>query len=208
MARPGKFAPISRRLKARTPSADVEGAIVEAAERLLEEEGPDALTVRGIATAAGVAPMGVYNHLGGKQGVLDALLVRGFDDLTAAMAGVGGDDPYEDLAEAGRRYRAFARANPARYRLMFEGSVADHQPSPEALEHATAAFEALEALVRRAVEAGSLAPGDTAEIAQSLWSTVHGAVSLELHSIGFCEEVEINQEATCAALLRGLRAGA
>jgi AcrR family transcriptional regulator len=204
VTRPGKFAPISKRVRGRTPSAEVERSILDAAERLLEAEGPDALTVRGIASAARVAPMGVYNHLGGKQGVLDALLVRGFDGLTAALADIGSDDPFEDLAEAGRRYCRYAREHPAHYALMFERAVADYEPSALALEHADAAFKALEALVRRAMSAGVLAEGDTTEVAQSLWSTVHGAVALELRGIGFCQDLTRNQEATCYALLRGL----
>jgi AcrR family transcriptional regulator len=205
MARQGKFAPISKRLHARTPSADVEQAIVDAAEGLLVELGSEALTVRGIATAAGVAPMSVYNHLGGKQGVLDALLVRGFDGLSDVMDGVASDDAFEDLAEAGRRYCAYAREHPAHYSLMFERSIADYQPSDLALEHATEAFQRLEVLVRRAISAGVIAEAPTADIAQSLWSAVHGAVSLELKGIGFCENIPLNQELTIYALLRGLR---
>jgi AcrR family transcriptional regulator len=207
MTRPGNFAPISRRMKARTPSVDVERSIVDAAEALLEAEGSDALTVRGIAAAAGVAPMGVYNHLGGKQGVLDALLMRGFDGLTAAMADVATGDPFEDLAEAGRRYRDFAREHPSHYALMFERSIADYEPSAVALDHAAASFNSLVSLVDRAMAAGAILERDSTEVAQALWSAVHGAVSLELHGMGFCEDIVLNQEFTAEALLRGLRAG-
>ncbi len=192
-------------MRSRTPSSEVERAIVDAAEQLLIEQGPDALTVRGIAGAAGVAPMGVYNHLGGKQGVLDTLLVRGFDGLTRVMADVGSDDPYEDLIDAAQRYRVYAREHPAHYALMFERSMADYEPSELALEHAAEAFGGLVTLVRRAVSAGVIAEGDPVEIAQSVWSAVHGAVSLELHGIGFCQDMELNQDAMVRTIMRGLR---
>jgi AcrR family transcriptional regulator len=205
MSRSGKFAPISKRVKARTPSADVERAIVDAAEQLLVAEGPDALTVRAIAAAAGVAPMSVYNHLGGKNGVLDALLIRGFDGLSGSMAEVDGDDPFEDLAEAGRRYRQFARDHPSHYALMFERSVPDYEPSALAMGHARATFKQLEVLVQRAMAAGAIAPGDAAEVAQRLWNTCHGTVSLELRGIGFCDDPLANAEATAYSMLRGLR---
>jgi AcrR family transcriptional regulator len=191
--------------KNRTPSADVEQSIVDAAEALLVEEGPDALTVRRIASAAGVAPMGVYNHLGGKNGVLDALLIRGFDGLTAAISDVSGDDPFEDLAESGRRYRAFAREHPSHYALMFEHSVPDYEPSAVAMARAWASFKELEVLVRRAIAAGVIADGDPTEIAQRIWSTCHGVVSLELRGIGFCDDLPAHQEATSYTMLRGLR---
>jgi len=193
------------RTSPRTPSTRVEHAIVDAAEELLVEQGPEALTVRAIAAAAGVAPMSVYNRLGGKQGVLDALLVRGFDGLTAALTGIASDDPYEDLLEAGRRYRRFARQHPSHYMLMFERAIEDYEPSVDALQHAQAAFRELELLVRRAIAAGVIADGDPTEIAQRLWATCHGSASLELHGIGFCEDVLAHQEATARTVLRGLR---
>jgi AcrR family transcriptional regulator len=207
MARAGKFAPISKRVRSRTPSAKVEQSIVDAAEHLLIAEGPDALTVRGIASAAGVAPMGVYNHLGGKQGVLDALLVRGFDGLSAVMADIASDDAFEDLLEAGRRYRQYAREHPSHYALMFERSDGEYQPSQLVLEHAAASFGGLEQLVRRAMAAGVLAEDDPVEVAQAIWSAVHGSVVLELHGIGFCADALQNQEFLSEMLLRGLRSG-
>ena len=205
MVRTGKSAPRTKRVVTRTPSADVTDAIVDAAERLLVDHGADALTVRAIAAAAGVAPMSVYNHLGGKNGVLEALFVRGFDGLSASMADVGSDDPFEDLAEAGRRYRRFAREHASQYALMFERSVPDFEPSEESQDRAHATFQQLESLVQRAMAAGSIAPGDPAEVAQGLWSTCHGAVSLELRDLGFCDDPEANAEANAYAVLRGLR---
>ena len=204
MARSGKFAPISKRVAARTPSAEVERSVIDAAEELLVTEGPAALTVRGIASAAGVAPMSVYNHLGGKDGVLDALLARGFDALNDALSDLATDDPYEDLAEAGRRYRAFARELPQRYLLMFERSVPDYQPSAMTLGHAHATFKQLEVLVRRAMAAGVIVDGDAAEVAQRLWSSCHGLASLELHGLMFCEDMSAHQEAAATTMLRGL----
>ena len=205
MARSGKFAPISKRLSARTPSAEVELSIVDAAEHLLVTEGPDALTVRAIAGAAGVAPMSVYNHLGGKDGVLDALLVRGFDGLTEALRDIDTGDPFEDLAESGRRYRRFAREHPSHYALMFERSVPDFVPSELTMGHARTTFRELELLVGRAMSAGAIAAGDPAEVAQRLWNTCHGSVSLELRGIGFCDDPQANGDATAATMLRGLR---
>lgn len=205
MPRTGKFAPISRRVAARTPSAEVERAIVDAAEQLLVGEGADALTVRAIAAAAGVAPMSVYNHLGGKNGVLDALLIRGFEGLSDAMDGLGSDDPFEDLAEAGRCYRRFALEHPSHYALMFERSVPDYVPSQLAMGHARATFLQLQMLVQRAMAAGVIAPGDAAEVAQRLWNTCHGSVSLQLRGIGFSDDGEATAEATAQTVLRGLR---
>ena len=69
-------APSARR--GRTPSADVERELLAAAEAVLVRDGPGGLTVRAVAAEAGIAPMGVYNRLGGKVGLVDALLIKGF----------------------------------------------------------------------------------------------------------------------------------
>ncbi|MCK5752270.1 MAG: TetR/AcrR family transcriptional regulator, partial [Mycobacterium sp.] len=50
----------------RTPAADVRDALIAAGHHVLATQGVKALTVRTVATEAGVAPMGVYNHLDGK----------------------------------------------------------------------------------------------------------------------------------------------
>ena len=60
----------------------MESALLDAASELLEQEGPDALSVRRIAAAAGVAPMGVYNHFASKFGIIDALFMDGFGRLS------------------------------------------------------------------------------------------------------------------------------
>src|ERR1700677_4167004 len=110
--------PAARR--GRTPSADVERELLAAAEAVLVREGPGGLTVRAVATEAGIAPMGVYNRLGGKEGLVDALLTRGFDRLRAAVEPGDEPDKLDRLRNSQLRYRGFALANPHLYAMMFE----------------------------------------------------------------------------------------
>src|ERR1700722_16463941 len=99
--------------RTRTPSADMGAALLEAAADILENEGPDGLSVRRIAAAAGVAPMGVYNHFESKSGIVEALFIQGFQRLSDALDGVAEvQDPTEALREGGQRYRALALAHP------------------------------------------------------------------------------------------------
>src|SRR5271167_3529747 len=105
--------------RTRTPSAGMEGALLTSAAEILETEGPDGLSVRRIAAAAGVAPMGVYNHFESKFGIIEALFVQGFERLRDAMASIGEiPDPSEALLEGARRYRALALAHPMVYQIM------------------------------------------------------------------------------------------
>ena len=65
--------PIPQAPRVRTPSLAVTDSLIEAALSILEEEGIAALTVRSVASKAGVAPMGVYSRFGSKDGLLQAL---------------------------------------------------------------------------------------------------------------------------------------
>ncbi|HEY5249660.1 MAG TPA: TetR/AcrR family transcriptional regulator [Dermatophilaceae bacterium] len=160
---------------------DTRASLLHAASTLLAAEGPEALTVRRIAAEAGVSTMGVYSRFGGKEGVIDALLRDGFQALADAMAAEpDSDEPVGDLRHCCTAYRAFALANPTRYRIMFEGLVPGVELSPESAAVAARSFEVLVAKVRRCVDAGLLSGGDPHQIAASLWSVTHGLVSLEL----------------------------
>ncbi|MCO7221234.1 TetR/AcrR family transcriptional regulator [Klenkia sp. PcliD-1-E] len=192
----------------RTRSQDVATALVDAAERVLVREGLPAVTVRAVAAEAGVAPMGVYNRFGTKGGLVAALLVRGFDGLTAALGDLPGADPTGRLEASGRAYRAFALGHPQHYAAMFGPalSAGDRTEAQEVelAEHAGAAFGALEREVARAMAAGRLRRADLTETAQAIWSAVHGAVSLELAGVQRTPDPEASYEALLQLLLTGL----
>jgi AcrR family transcriptional regulator len=180
--------------------------LLASAVEILETEGPEALSVRRIAAAAGVAPMGVYNHFDSKNGIIEALFVQGFERLREALTTIADiADPYEALREAGRRYRALARAHPMVYQLMFLRTLPGYEPSEAALEVAGRAFDSLVAAVQRAMAADVIAEGPLTETAQLIWSSIHGWVSLELLGIGMVEDLDSGFDRVCSTMLRGLR---
>ncbi len=89
--------------------------IRNAALRLFADRGPDAVTVREIATQAGVSPALIIHHFGSKDGLraeVDAFAAHAFDAILEAI-------PTEDLAElltggaaTGSLAEAFARGFP------------------------------------------------------------------------------------------------
>lgn len=189
----------------RTPTLEVRDALLRAARALLDERGPDALTVRDIATRAGVGVMGVYNRFGSKDGIINALLQQGFDELSTAVAVTpDSDDPRRSIVSGLGRYRAFALANPAMYRLMFDHPLPSIEPSHAARTAARNAFNRLVDTVRLGIATGHLQPGEPDEIAQRLWAACHGAVSLELRHIGFVADHSTHYTALVNTILRGL----
>ena len=71
--------------RSRTPSADVERELLRGGRGGPGAGRPWRADVRAVAAEAGIAPMGVYNRLGGKDGLVDVLLIKGFDRLRAAI---------------------------------------------------------------------------------------------------------------------------
>ncbi len=158
-------------------------AILDAASRLLAEEGPAGLTVRRIATEAGCSTMGVYSRFGGKDGVVDRLFAEGFEWLRDAMvAAPVTDDPVADLLDCGRAYRASALAHATHYLVMFAGVVPGFVPTEESMTLAEATFAVLVERVQRCIDTGRFR-GDPAEIGQMLWAANHGNLMLELVGI-------------------------
>ena len=190
--------------RSRTPSAEVERELLSAAEAVLVRDGPGGLTVRAVAAEAGIAPMGVYNRLGGKDGLVDALLIKGFDRLRAAIESPDDPDMRTRLRDGGLRYREFALANPHFYAIMFEDAIPREHESAEVEEHARACFGALVRAVEMASAAGVIAAPDPLEAAQQIWSAVHGAVALELRGLVLTEDPAATYDAFLDTMIRGL----
>ncbi|MFC5950466.1 TetR/AcrR family transcriptional regulator [Pseudonocardia lutea] len=61
-------------------------ALIDAAAELFAEHGVDAVSVRSINKAAGVAPAAVHYHFGSRDGLLQAVLVRDGDAVLRRVA--------------------------------------------------------------------------------------------------------------------------
>jgi AcrR family transcriptional regulator len=190
--------------RSRTPSADVEQRVCAAAEAVLVRDGPGGVTIRAVATEAGIAPMGVYTRLGGKDGLVDVLLIKGFDRLREAIESSREPDMGTRLRSCGMRYREFALANPNFYAIMFEDAIPHEHDSDEVHEHAYEAFSALVRNVELAAAAGVIAAPDPVEAAMQIWSAVHGAVSLELKGLVLTPDAAATYRDIMETLMRGL----
>lgn len=196
----------TRARRGRTPSVAVKQSLLSAAEELLVRKGPGGLTIRAVATAAGVAQMGVYSRLGGKDGMVDALLVKGFDRLRASVSADTEPDLLSRLRACSHRYREFALENPHFYAIMFENAIPRTHESPEVREHARACFGVLVRTVEMAAAAGLIGAPDPLEAAQQLWGAMHGAVALELKGLVLTPDAEVTYHAFIDAMIRGLAA--
>lgn len=180
--------------------------MVDAALRLLANDGPSALTVRGLAAEAGIAPMGIYNHFGDKNGVIDAVFRRGFEQLTRSVSvGLTADDPIKGLRAGLIAYRKFALEHRTTYAVMFLREVPNFIPTDESLVIAAGSFDVLIRCVERSIRTGELRRNDAQEIAQQLWAATHGAVALELVDMCLVDDMESTYTRLVSTMIDGLR---
>ncbi|MZE68808.1 TetR/AcrR family transcriptional regulator [Streptomyces sp. SID5789] len=94
--------------------------IVLAAAGVLEDQGLDAMSVRAVASRAGVFPPTIFRLFGDKDGLLEAVGEYGFETYLRAKSGLPrSDDPVADLRAAWDLHVRFGLMQPAYYGLVF-----------------------------------------------------------------------------------------
>jgi len=157
---------------------NLKASLIEAGLAALTHADADDLSLRQLAKAVGVSANAAYRHFEDKDDLLSAMATEAFRRFAqaqeAAVAGLS--DPGERLKACGRAYVAFARSQPAVYRLMFQRLCVDTMPAALATESRHGMSVLLEA-------SSSLLglPADDERVrvaAASCWALVHGLSSL------------------------------
>jgi AcrR family transcriptional regulator len=157
-------------------------ALIAAAERLVAEGGPDALSLRAVASEAATTTRAVYSLFESKDGLVAALAERAFELLHARVKGVPErDDPAVDLIEAGvQGFRPFVREHPALFRIAFQRIVPGLQAPPELTAARGRALALLTAKVERLEVAGLLGGKSVPEAAVEFNAMCEGLANAEL----------------------------
>ena len=161
--------------------ADFRDRLCDVAEQLFAERGPEAVTMRQLASALGVSPMTPYRYFKDKDDILAAVRTAGFDRfaeaLEAAYAQPG--DARAKGAAVGDAYVTFAFEHPQTYKLMFDMYQPNEVDYPELARAAGRARQTMSQYVRSLVETGHLA-GDPVRIGEMFWASTHGCIVLEM----------------------------
>jgi AcrR family transcriptional regulator len=173
--------PVSKSLNEK--SAVTREKILDAASELFLEGGVAALSVRAISKRAGLSTIGIYSHFNGKQGVLDALYIDGFNKVYEAMSiGVSDEVAIDQVLQSCKSYLKVAYENEAHYRLIFGESDTGYEPSELAREAATRAFKKLVSNTEGYIKAMDLRI-DRLAGALDIWAVMHGYVSISHHAM-------------------------
>lgn len=145
--------------------AQVRDDVKQAALRQLADAGPEGLSINAIARELGVSGPALYRYFASRDALLTELIVDAYDDLADALAAA------RDLPAFARAYRAWALAQPHRYRLLYG------PPLPGYDAHAQPLVDAARRSMTLLVEL----LGDDDELrTTAIWARLHGLVSLEI----------------------------
>lgn len=160
---------------------DLRRALVDAARRILESEGPSALSLRAVAREAGVSPAAPYHHFKDKGELLDAVAHVGWDMLGDSMreGREAAPDVRHAMTEIGVAYVQFAQRHPALYRVMYDASR-DKTALPEAMKSdQDSAYCMVQDAFRAA--AGPEVPEIDVELATiAAWCAAHGLAEMNV----------------------------
>jgi AcrR family transcriptional regulator len=93
--------------------------IFSAAKTVLDREGISNLTIRKVATCAGVSPMALYRHFADKDALLNALVEDGLAAWEKRVRSLTAQDPMGWLDEMIEAYMEFALRQPHRFDAAF-----------------------------------------------------------------------------------------
>jgi len=188
-------------MPARPKTSDQE--IIAATRRLLERNGPG-VSMAEIAEAVGIRTPSLFSRFANRADLLDQVELALWEALKDALAaattpGKLVSRPAEALADQGRAYRAFAKANPNGYALMFDPRARQSEAGVEV--RAAALAPCLPGFVALVGEDKAFAA------ARVLTPFLHGFVSMELSQAfrlggGLDEAFEIG----LISIIRGLAA--
>lgn len=173
---------------------ELRAAILAAAQTEFDGHGYENFSLRRVAERIGYSPTTIYLYFRNKDELLLETVKSGFAafDLAIQNAAQTSDQPLRQLEALGRAYLEFGIDNPTLYRLMFMqpsdfhlfprllGSGTPAQELEGEIENAqrVIAQELLVDAVTRGIESGELRAGDARMLADALWASVHGLVSL------------------------------
>lgn len=199
-----KTSPKTRQRNPRGEGARLRDEIVEAATRLVDANGSEAVTLRAVAREAGISAPSIYDHFADRDQILNAVIQHCFAELiaeiTAARDAV--QDPVDRLSAGCDAYLRLAERQPRRYALLFRRPVLRHETAYGAQDETGAlAFQTLVEGIAHCAAEGRSTSTEPFNDATALWAALHGYASLHTTQTGFPWP---DHQDTLTRIIRGL----
>jgi len=156
---------------------DLRRSLLDAAVRLIETHGVDAVSVRAVAKIAGVSPGAPFRHFATRTALLTAVAEEAMDRLARAielpLPAAADQNPLMQFRAIGIGFLRWAFANPTHFQVISARAVIDFEES--SLRQRNDMIRAkMTALMNKAATAGLLRPGDVGRHQTAARALVYG----------------------------------
>ncbi|WP_200905893.1 TetR/AcrR family transcriptional regulator [Paenibacillus sp. IHB B 3415] len=164
--------------------------VVDAAAAILQEEGPEAVTVRRVSQKMGCSTKIIYSLFVNKEGLAQQLYLEGCKLLAQRFEEVPpSSDLLQHLLDLGEAFWQFGQDYASYYKLMFGGAFAEFKPDAESMQGTMTAIHRLLVLISTAQEQGQISDQEeTGTLVSTIWASLHGVIHLYMG--GFLGDVE------------------
>lgn len=162
---------------------NLKNALIQAGIEILSAEGVHGLSLRKVAQKAGVSHTAPYSHFADKQALIAAISTEGFRIIYKQLSAVikrYNDQPLRQMIEGAWAYTQFALSDPGHFKVTLSSVLEREKDYPAFVEMSRKSFGLVTRIVEACQTAGILRPGPADVTAISVWSNVHGFVSLLL----------------------------
>jgi AcrR family transcriptional regulator len=148
--------------------------------RILEAEGPEAVSMRRVAKEVGITAMAIYHHFPSREALLSAVVDAEFKKLVEFYSRSEGKRRFEtEMIHLVDGYIDYAFAHPRIFDYVFSAPRSGARRFPEDFRARKSLTLNITAdMVSAWVKAGKLRRDDVWEVAMELWAHVHGYLSL------------------------------
>lgn len=158
--------------------------IIEAAASILQEYGPEAVTIRRVSEKMECPTKIIYNLFGSKEGLAKQLFLEGCKLLAAAFQSIPEQaDLKLYLSDLGQAYWDFSRNHTSYYMVMFGGAFSEFKPEEESLQAIVTALQQVIIIITKAIEQGLISEKDPLLVVNLIWAPLHGTIHLYLGGI-------------------------
>jgi AcrR family transcriptional regulator len=159
-------------------------ALIEATLQLLEEGGPERVTVREAGKRAGVSSGAPFRHFPTRTALLTAVAEQAMGrfraEIDRALDQADADDPLARFRAVGTAYLRWAFANPTHFRVISDRSLIDLEGSEIFRRHNAEIRGLMDELLSEATQRGMMRPLDMTLVPLAVRALVYGLARMHV----------------------------
>jgi AcrR family transcriptional regulator len=156
---------------------DLRATVLQAAVEHIAARGPDSLSFRQVAAAAGVSHQAPYHHFTDRRGIFQAIALEGFAMFAEALRAAERRNDVDTATALLEGYVEFALQHTGYFRVMFRTDLTEIHDNADLASVADESFDVLVDYVQR-----DLGPRASVEEIRdrvvTMWSLAHGLATL------------------------------